>query len=52
MPAEINRDERAFESLLRARVTEALTDKRADIAANDILARLFVRHQGRLARDL
>jgi antitoxin ParD1/3/4 len=46
----LDREEQLFDALLKAKVAEALADKRPDISSDDLSARLLARHQDRLTR--
>ena len=40
-----------FDAVLKAKIAEALSDKRPDVAADEVEARLLARHQSRLKRS-
>lgn len=47
----LEREERAFNAVLKAKVEEAMADPRPSIPMEEVFARLEERHQKRLARD-
>jgi antitoxin ParD1/3/4 len=46
----LDREEEMFDAVLKAKVVEALADKRPNVQADDLEARLLARHQDRLSR--
>lgn len=47
----LEREERQFDAILKAKVEEALADPRPSLPMNDVFARLEERHLKRLKRD-
>lgn len=47
----LEREERAFNAVLKAKVEEAMADPRPSIPMEEVFARLEERHKKRLARD-